>query len=152
MAATSSSITCTGFSSLLMGSSREQMMPVRRSSTIRCCTYRKRPESRQYPSNRLVDESMITLRKRMHEAKLAERNYEPPSDWMDWEKRYYIQYGTDVFELVGLLQGLLINTRPSVALGLMAIIAISVPTTSILGLHLLIDVCGFLLSPVGFLN
>ncbi|KAJ1684875.1 hypothetical protein LUZ63_016265 [Rhynchospora breviuscula] len=130
-------------------------MPVRiRSSTIRIrgCAYRKRTKSRHPGNRQLVDESMITLRKRMHEAKLAERNYEPPSDWMDWEKRYYIQYGTDVFELVGLLQGLLINTRPSLALGLMAIIAVSVPATTILGLHLLIDMCGFVLSPVNFLS
>ncbi|KAJ4752732.1 mediator of RNA polymerase II transcription subunit [Rhynchospora pubera] len=158
MAATSSSITCARFPSLLMvmasSQSQPQMMPVTvgiRSSTICCCAYRKRTKSR-HPANRLVDESMITLRKRMHEAKLAEQNYEPPSDWMDWEKRYYIQYGTDVFELVGLLQGLLINTRPSLALGLMAIIAVSVPATTILGLHLLIDLCGFLLSPVNFLS
>ncbi|KAJ1699604.1 hypothetical protein LUZ63_008116 [Rhynchospora breviuscula] len=151
MAATSSTITCAGFPSLLMSSSQAHMMPIRRSSIIRCCAYTRRTES-QHANNRLVDESMITLRKRMHEAKLAERNYEPPSGWMDWEKRYYIQYSTDVFELVGLLQDLLINTRPSVALGLMTIVAISVTTTSILGLHLLIDVCGFLLSPVGFLS
>ncbi|KAK8498686.1 hypothetical protein V6N12_000988 [Hibiscus sabdariffa] len=31
---------------------------------------------------RPVDEDMIVLRKRIHEMKMVERNYEPPADWM----------------------------------------------------------------------
>jgi hypothetical protein len=86
----------------------------------------------------------------MHEAKLAETNYQPPADWADWEKRYYMQYGTDVFELVGLLQALLINTRPALALAIMALFLISVPTSAILGLRFFIHLCTSLYSHVNF--
>ncbi|XP_077242325.1 uncharacterized protein LOC143882796 [Tasmannia lanceolata] len=76
---------------------------------------------------RSVDEDMIVLRKRIHEMKMVERNYEPPHDWMDWEKRYYTCYDSDVCEAVGLLQTLLMNTRPSLAIGMMVLVASSVP-------------------------
>ncbi|WVY97069.1 hypothetical protein V8G54_029220 [Vigna mungo] len=81
-------------------------------------------------SGRLVDEGMITLRKRIHEMNMIERNYEPPSDWMDWEKRYYTKYDSIICEALGVLQTQLMNTRPSLALGAMALVAISVPTSS----------------------
>ncbi|XP_020210236.1 uncharacterized protein LOC109795207 [Cajanus cajan] len=88
-------------------------------------------------SGRLVDESMIILRKRIHEMNMIERNYEPPSDWMDWEKRYYTSYDSIICEAVGVLQTHLMNTRPSLALGAMALVAISVPTsTAVLFFHL----------------
>ncbi|KAL6982114.1 hypothetical protein U1Q18_023730 [Sarracenia purpurea var. burkii] len=32
-----------------------------------------------------VDENLIVLRKRIHEMKMKERNYEPPSHWMEWD-------------------------------------------------------------------
>ncbi|RWW46575.1 hypothetical protein BHE74_00047485 [Ensete ventricosum] len=79
----------------------------------------------------LVDENMIVLRRRIHEMKMAERNYEAPSEWMDWEKRYYARYHADVSDILCLLQTLLMNTRPSVAIGLMAVLALSVPTRAI---------------------
>ncbi|CAJ1977429.1 unnamed protein product [Sphenostylis stenocarpa] len=88
-------------------------------------------------SGRLVDEGMIILRKRIHEMNMIERNYEPPSDWMDWEKSCYTKYDSMVCEAVGVLQTQLMNTRPSLALGAMALVAISVPTSSaVLFLHL----------------
>ncbi|KAG4984467.1 hypothetical protein AAZX31_10G251800 [Glycine max] len=88
-------------------------------------------------SGRLVDEGMIILRKRIHEMNMIERNYEPPSDWMDWEKRYYTKYDSIICEAVGVLQTQLMNTRPSLALGAMALVAISVPTSSaVLFFHL----------------
>ncbi|KAI3502565.1 hypothetical protein L1887_30708 [Cichorium endivia] len=81
-------------------------------------------------SGHLVDENMIILRKRIHEIKMVEINYEPPSNWMKWEKRYYTSYDAYVCELVGLLQSRLMNTRPSVALGLMALITLSLPVST----------------------
>jgi hypothetical protein len=87
---------------------------------------------------RLVDENMIILRKRIHEMNMIEKNYEVPSNWMDWEKSYYANYDSIICEAMGILQTQLMNTRPSVALGAMAFVAISVPTSSILiFLHLL---------------
>ncbi|KAL2324195.1 hypothetical protein Fmac_023253 [Flemingia macrophylla] len=87
---------------------------------------------------RLVDESMIILRKRIHEMNMIERNYEPPSDWMDWEKRYYTSYDSFICQVVGVLQTQLMNTRPSFALGAMALVAITVPaSTAVLFFHLL---------------
>ncbi|GAU24299.1 hypothetical protein TSUD_48870 [Trifolium subterraneum] len=87
---------------------------------------------------RLVDEGMIILRKRIHEMNMIEKNYEAPSNWMEWEKRYYTNYDSIICEAMGILQTQLMNTRPSVALGAMAFVAISVPTSSILiFLHLL---------------
>ena len=68
---------------------------------------------------------------------MIERNYEPPSDWMDWEKRYYTKYDSIICEAVGVLQTQLMNTRPSLALGAMSLVAISVPTSSaVLFFHL----------------
>ncbi|CAL9040351.1 unnamed protein product [Musa banksii] len=94
----------------------------------------------------LVDENMIVLRKRIHEMKMAERNYEAPSEWMDWEKRYYARYHADVSDILCLLQTLLMNTRPSVAIGLMAVLALSVPTSAILILFHLIQASKWILA------
>ncbi|XP_043694656.1 uncharacterized protein LOC122645414 [Telopea speciosissima] len=87
---------------------------------------------------KLVDENMIVLRKRIQEMKMVERNQEPPENWMEWEKKYYTDYDSDVCEAVGLLQTQLMETRPSVALGMVALVAISVPTsTFMVALHLM---------------
>lgn len=75
---------------------------------------------------------MIVLRKRIHEMKMVERNYEPPSHWMEWEKRCFTSYDSLVCEIVGVLQSQLMNTRPSLALGLFVLIAFSVPISSTL--------------------
>lgn len=88
--------------------------------------------------HRMVDENMIVLRKRIHEMKMIERNYEPPENWMEWEKKYYTSYDSYICEAVGVLQAQLMNTRPSVVLGTMALIALSVPTsTALLCFHLM---------------
>ncbi|CAL5209939.1 unnamed protein product [Lathyrus oleraceus] len=88
---------------------------------------------------KLVDESMIILRKRIHEMNMIEKNYEAPSNWMEWEKScYYTNYDSIICEAMRVLQTKLMNTRPSVAFGAMAFVAISVPFSSFLVfLHLL---------------
>ncbi|KAF1879272.1 hypothetical protein Lal_00047946 [Lupinus albus] len=98
-----------------------------------------RGEADQNFGGRLVDESMIVLRKRIHEMNMIERNYEAPSDWMDWEKRYYTSYDSIICESMGFLQTQLMNTRPSLALGVMALVALSVPTSTALVLFHLVD-------------
>lgn len=87
---------------------------------------------------RIVDENMIVLRKRIHEMKMVERNYEPPAHWMEWEKRCYTSYDSLICEAMGFLQSQFMNTRPSMALGIVSLVALSVPTsTALLALQLL---------------
>ncbi|KAE8022812.1 hypothetical protein FH972_008581 [Carpinus fangiana] len=68
----------------------------------------------------------------MHEMKMMERKYEPPSDWMHWEKQIYTSYDSFISEMMGLLQIQLMNTRPSLALGILALLILSVPTSTAL--------------------
>ncbi|XP_030523483.1 uncharacterized protein LOC115736099 [Rhodamnia argentea] len=81
-------------------------------------------------SGRLADEGMIILRKRIHEMKMIERNYEPPKDWMEWEKKYYTCYDEYVCKFVGVLQSRLMSTRPSVAVGMLAFMMMSIPVST----------------------
>ncbi|KAL7607822.1 hypothetical protein Lser_V15G11710 [Lactuca serriola] len=81
-------------------------------------------------SGHLVDQNMIILRKRIHEAKMVEKNNELPSDWMEWEKRYYKNYDAYVCEVVGVIQSGLMNTRPSLAIALVALITLSFPVST----------------------
>lgn len=71
---------------------------------------------------------------------MQERNYEPPKNWMEWEKKYYTNYESDVCEVVGMLQSILMNTRPCVAIGFMLFILFSLPTSCILILVSLFNV------------
>ncbi|TKY64836.1 hypothetical protein E2542_SST07687 [Spatholobus suberectus] len=79
---------------------------------------------------KLVDESMIVLRLRIKEMKMSEMNREPPANWMDWEKQCYDHYDEDVCNAIGLLQSYFMGTRPSVALGMLTLLALSVPISS----------------------
>ncbi|KAL3501850.1 hypothetical protein ACH5RR_036299 [Cinchona calisaya] len=90
-------------------------------------------------NGRLVDENMIVLRKRIHETKMIEKNYEPPSEWMDWEKRYYTSYDSMICEAMGFLQSHLMKTRPSLAIGMIALVTLSVPTSSFLVMSQLME-------------
>ncbi|KAL5809974.1 hypothetical protein ACOSQ4_026542 [Xanthoceras sorbifolium] len=80
-----------------------------------------------YGSGRTVDEDMIVLRMRIREQKMLEMRSEPPPNWMEWEKKYYANngYGEDICEALGFLQNYLMNMRPAFALGLIALIALS---------------------------
>ncbi|KAF5745212.1 hypothetical protein HS088_TW07G00795 [Tripterygium wilfordii] len=108
------------------------------SSGTRIVASRRSSEAhdKNYHNGKLVDENMIVLRKRIHEMKMVERNYEPPSEWFDWEKRYFTSYDSMICELMGSLQLQLMETRPSLALGMLALITLSVPTSmAMLFLH-----------------
>lgn len=86
---------------------------------------------KNHNNGRLVDENMAVLRKRIQEMKMLEANNEPPpDDWMEWEKAYYAEsYNSDISEGIGFLQHLLMETRPSLALGMVALVLFSVPTS-----------------------
>ncbi|XP_072979962.1 uncharacterized protein [Typha angustifolia] len=103
----------------------------RRTRTVGCAS--KGDANGSNYGGRMVDENMVVLRKRIHETRMAERSVELPSNWMEWEKEYYDgNYGSDVCEIVGLLQAFLMNTRPSMAIGLVMLLVMSVPTSVIL--------------------
>ncbi|KAK2652383.1 hypothetical protein Ddye_012239 [Dipteronia dyeriana] len=76
---------------------------------------------------RLVDENMIVLRMRIRENKKLETRNKLPSNWMEWEKRYYAHngYNEDVFEALGFVQNCLMNNRPALALCLIALLVMS---------------------------
>ncbi|GMI75152.1 hypothetical protein like AT2G01300 [Hibiscus trionum] len=81
-------------------------------------------------NGKLVDESMIVLRMRIHEITTSEKNEELPRHWMEWEKEYKkANYDLDVCEAVGYLQSKLIETRPSLALGMAVLILFSLPAS-----------------------
>ncbi|KAH7682648.1 hypothetical protein IHE45_05G135400 [Dioscorea alata] len=102
-------------------------------------------ESHDY-GGRYVDESMIELRRRIHEMKMAEKNYEAPKEWMDWERRYFVNYGSDVTQIMALVQALLLNTRPSLGIGMVVLVALSVPVSMGFILFHFVDVVKHLFS------
>ncbi|KAB2097310.1 hypothetical protein E1A91_A01G167400v1 [Gossypium mustelinum] len=79
---------------------------------------------------KLVDVSMIVLRKRIQEMQRVEKSYEPPQHWMEWEKQYKKEkYDLDVYQAVGSLQSKLMETRPAVALGMALLLLFTLPTS-----------------------
>ncbi|CAL5350288.1 unnamed protein product [Camellia sinensis] len=112
-----------------------------------------RNEDQNYRSGRIVDENLIVLRKRIHEMKMIERNYDPPANWMDWEKNCYAGYDEFICEAMGVLQSGLMNTRPSLALGMAVIVGLSVPaSTGLVVFHLVEMMINGVLSGVHHLN
>ncbi|XAR51487.1 hypothetical protein NMG60_11006127 [Bertholletia excelsa] len=85
-------------------------------------------DGRDY-NGRLVDENMIVLRVRIREMKMSEPGFEFPPEWTEWEKKFYEHYNMHVCEAVGFLQSVLMNTRPGLAIGVMALMAMSVPVS-----------------------
>ncbi|KAI3462583.1 hypothetical protein Pfo_019246 [Paulownia fortunei] len=80
-----------------------------------------------------VNENPIVLRLRIKKLKVLEANKNqdqarlPSSDWNEWERKLFTHYHEDVFEAMELLQSYFMKTRPSVALGVLALVAMSVP-------------------------
>ncbi|KAL7001036.1 hypothetical protein U1Q18_002190 [Sarracenia purpurea var. burkii] len=96
----------------------------------------------------LVDENLIVLRKRIHEMKMKERNYEPPSHWMEWEKNCYAGYDEFICEAVGGLQSLMMDARPSLVVGAAALVALTVPTSAAIVLFWLAEMAQGVLAGV----
>ncbi|XP_007033113.2 PREDICTED: uncharacterized protein LOC18601947 [Theobroma cacao] len=106
-------------------------------STCRKTPFRKIMASTRGTNNggdhyqgKLVDESMIQLRMRIKEMKVFEKSDELPSNWMEWEKQYFLHYNEDICKAIGLLQNYLMNVRPSLALGMIALLMLSVPIST----------------------
>ncbi|KAL2518900.1 hypothetical protein Adt_15147 [Abeliophyllum distichum] len=125
----------------------QKSSPSRRGSVYSPVFAVKRDADHEYDKGhvrgRLVDENMIVLRMRIHQMKTAEGNHAtplPPADWMEWEKKWYVSYDSDVFEAVGLLQNLLMDSRPSLVLGVVALMIFSGSTSLALLLCYLVDI------------
>ncbi|KAL7141641.1 hypothetical protein ABFS83_08G067400 [Erythranthe nasuta] len=88
----------------------------------------------------IIDESnMIVLKMRIKKMKILESNNKnnnegaaaaPSSDWNEWEKKLFTHYHEGVCDSMELLQTYLMNTRPSLALGALVLLAMSVPFSS----------------------
>ncbi|KAJ0900379.1 hypothetical protein HanPSC8_Chr08g0313131 [Helianthus annuus] len=78
-------------------------------------------------SGKMVDDNMIVLRERIRKMKIddGDNKVRLPDNWMQWEKTYTYSggYHSDVYEAMAVLQRFLMETRPSVALGLVVIVA-----------------------------
>jgi len=117
----------------------------RRKPVINASGGRHQHGRRDY-GGRLVDENMISLRMRLRELKMLETSQEPPASWMEWEKKYYTHYNEDVCEAVGLLQSYLMSVRPSFALGMAALVMLSVPISAGVVLFHAIDMAKAILA------
>ena len=112
--------------------------PRRRANGIGCALRRDASFGHGY-EGKLVDEDMIVLRMRIHEMKTRDETRDAaPSNWMDWEKKYYNEnYDSDICEAVGVLQSQLMNTRPGLALASLGLLSLSVPISmGVILLHL----------------
>lgn len=115
-------------------------------SSVRCTSSRR--DDAEFGCNcnggggggRLVDEGMVVLRRRIHEMEAAERGWDPPEEWAAWEKEWYATYDADVCQqLVGVLQAFLVNSRPGVGVGLVAVLMLAVPASAFVLVSLLLD-------------
>ena len=98
----------------------------RRCNSVIVC---KRSENdKEFGSGRIVDEDMIELRLRIRELKLIEKGEEicVPSNWYEWEKKHHKDIQRSVYEVIGNLQIFLTNCRPSLGLGIIAFVVLSV--------------------------
>ncbi|KAK1419854.1 hypothetical protein QVD17_29238 [Tagetes erecta] len=100
---------------------------------------------REGSSGKMVDEDMITLRERLRKMKFEMEcegdDHRLPDDWMQWEKSYIYSggYHSDVYEAVAVLHRFLIDCRPSVVVGLVAVFAVGGSTTVVMVLQWLMN-------------
>ncbi|KAJ4869113.1 Uncharacterized protein Rs2_01374 [Raphanus sativus] len=127
---------------LLMTSQRITNVTKRRSQTLAC------GGGYYYKGGRVVDENMVVLRKRIHEMKMVERNYEPPSHWMQWEKRFYCGYDASICDALCILQTFLMNSRPSVAFGALLLVLVSVPVSTAFFAFRILDILLWLINAI----
>ncbi|XP_073053924.1 uncharacterized protein [Primulina eburnea] len=128
--------------SALLTSSIPRMVETnrRRRHTNLMVTFAKRRDihDQNFGGRNIVDENMIVLRKRIREMGMVEKDEEPPAGWMDWEKDIYPSYDMIICDAMRFLQWYLMETRPSFALGIIGLIALSVPiSTAVVVLNLL---------------
>ncbi|KAI4313823.1 hypothetical protein L6164_026773 [Bauhinia variegata] len=117
-----------------------QGMPQASDATRTPCIMASRRDSYGHEyDGKLVDQNMIVLRMRIREIEMKEMKIEAPSDWMEWEKQYFANYDSDICEAIGLLQMQLMNTRPCVVLGMLALLMITTPMSMSLSVFHLVE-------------
>ncbi|KAL8035048.1 hypothetical protein ABFX02_12G072100 [Erythranthe guttata] len=89
--------------------------------------------------HKLVDQNMVVLKMRIQEMRIKEESLgaRGPNDdhrrnWLDkWENECwpYEDYNSDVLEAIGLLQNLVMNTRPSFVFAVVALFIFSASTS-----------------------
>ncbi|XP_047306408.1 uncharacterized protein LOC124909818 [Impatiens glandulifera] len=105
--------------------SKKRLIPARKITLMR------RESHNHNDGQNMVDEGMLILRMRIHEMKLADKNYEsPPEEWMWWEKQVYGDYDAFICDVMGMLQSWLLETRPATAVGFLVILALSLPISA----------------------
>lgn len=94
----------------------------------------------QHYDGKLVDESMILLRMRIREIEMVEMNKSTKgSAPSEWEKKYFANYGSDVCDAVGMLQRVLMNTRPALAVPMLALLMITMSMSMSLGVFHMVE-------------
>ncbi|KAL8157536.1 hypothetical protein AgCh_002297 [Apium graveolens] len=99
-------------------------------------------------NGRVVNENMIVLRMRIRDIKMAESNEDQDvsENWMEWEKTYYRQkYSSDITKGVGMLQVMLMETRPSLVLGMLALVLFGLSYSMVVAVCMLIDMAQFVI-------
>ncbi|CAL0316386.1 unnamed protein product [Lupinus luteus] len=111
---------------LFLSHSHKQLSATTITTSRSYCTSASKGDSYGHDyDGKLVNENMVILRMRMQEIKMVEMATEAPSNWSEWEKNYCVDYVSDVCEAIGLLQRFFMNTRPSLALGIMVLLMLS---------------------------
>ncbi|XP_073135597.1 uncharacterized protein [Henckelia pumila] len=120
----------------------------RHTNVITTTTFARRREvhDQNFGGRNIVDENMIVLRKRIREVERDDEDNddeeeEPPAGWMGWEKDIYPSYDMIICDAMRLLQSYLMETRPCFALGMLGLIALSVPISSAVVLFNLLELC-----------
>nr|GMD55492.1 uncharacterized protein LOC109151155 [Ipomoea batatas] len=99
--------------------------------------------------NKMVDENMIVLRLRIKEMKALEGDdgdRTAEMHWMGWEKEYAKHYNEDICEFIGLLQRFLMENRPALGLGLMAVVLGSVSLSTFVAIMHAMEMANGVLS------
>lgn len=83
---------------------------------------------------------MILLRMRIREIEMVEMNKSTKgSAPSEWEKKYFANYGSDVCDAVGMLQRVLMNTRPALAVPMLALLMITMSMSMSLGVFHMVE-------------
>ncbi|GAB2214594.1 hypothetical protein Droror1_Dr00018949 [Drosera rotundifolia] len=94
---------------------------------------RDQSNDREFDYNgRLVDENMIVLRMRIREMRMVEEGEQARKNWMRWEKAWYGEYAALVCVVLGMVQSNIMNVRPSVGIGMAALVTLGVPTYAVI--------------------
>lgn len=82
----------------------------------------------------MVDEDMIVLRLRIKELEMMEKGEKVcvPSNWFEWEKKYYMQFQSGICREIGYMQLFLMNSRPSFGMGIIGFVVSSVLISNVL--------------------